>query len=182
MISQQTKKELSYLWNQAKDLFSFNETFVEPLNPNLNAPENRKNLEIIEAFKWDRNGGRSIIRTADDPDYGDKITKGIYTPGEIIRARLAFNAAQATIRYCNSLAYQDKFSPSAINDFYTLENILVPNSTFDAGNISVALAKPFDDAVIINVVFKPSRIWALSCAFLRSYLVLLVTTSCWNFI
>lgn len=172
MISQQTKKELSYLWNQAKDLFSFNETFVEPLNLNLNAPENRKNLEIIEAFKWDRNGGRSIIRKADDPDYnhpdyGDKITKGIYTPKEILSARLVFNAAKNAIRYFNALARQDKISYDAINDFYALENILVPGSTFDAANISVALATPFQNnpaAVNINEVFETAN-YVTSCRY-----------------
>lgn len=158
MISQQTKKELSYLWNQAKDLFSFDETFVEPINPDLNAPENKKYLEIIEAFKWDHHWGALYIRNdkyPNGPDYNDALTKGTYTAGDIIRARLAFNAARATVRYFTSLAYQDKFSPSAINDFYTLENILVPNSTFDADNISVALATPFRDnlAANINVVF-----------------------------
>lgn len=158
MISQQTKKELSYLWNQAKDMFSFNETFVEPINPNLNAPENSKYLEIIEAFKWDHHWGLLSIRNdkyPNGPDYNDALTKGTYTAGDIIRARLAFNAARATVRYFTSLAYQDKFSPSAINDFYTLENILVPNSTFDADNITVALATPFRDdlAANINVVF-----------------------------
>lgn len=165
MISQQTKKELSYLWNQAKDLFSFNETFVEPINPDLNAPENKKNLEIIEAFKWYDNGGRSIIRTADNPnyihpEYGDKITKGIYTPREIIMARLAFNAAQATVRYFDTLAHQDKFPTRATYDFYALNNIYIPHSTFDVGNISVALAKPFDDdhaAVNINEVFETAN-------------------------
>lgn len=172
MISQQTKKELSYLWNQAKDMFSFNETFVDPINPNLNAPENRKNLEIIEAFKWDRNGGRSIIRTADDPDYvrpdyGDKITKSIYTSGEIIRARLAFNAAKNAIRYFNALARQDKISYDAINDFYTMENIHVPGSTFDAANITVALATPFQNnpaAVNINEVFETAN-YVASCRY-----------------
>lgn len=165
MISQQTKKELSYLWNQAKDLFSFNETFVEPINPDLNAPENKKYLEIIEAFTWCDRGGRSIIRTTNDPnyihpEYGDKITKGIYTPGEIIRARLVFNAAKNAIRYFDILAHQDKFPTLATYDFYALNNILAPGSTYDTANISVALAKPFDDdpaAANINEVFETAN-------------------------
>lgn len=171
MISQQTKKELSYLWNQAKDLFSFNETFVELTNPNLNAPENKKYLEIIKAFKWGSNEGRSIIRTADDPDYirpdyGDKITKGIYTPGEIIRARLAFNAARAAVRYFDTLACQDKFSTQAFFNFCALEDIHIPGSTFDVANTAIDLAEPFlsrEDvnnnpaAVNINEVFETAN-------------------------
>lgn len=132
MISQQTKKELSYLWNQAKDLFSFNETFVEPVNPDLNALENKRYLEIIEDFKWDRHGGRSIIRNEEHPygpDYNDALTKGTYTAGDIIRARLAFNAAQNAVQYFRRLARQDEFSYGAIDDFYVLKNIRIPGIT-----------------------------------------------------